>query len=361
MKKIITFILLVVGIAHANAQITLSQADFGGITFHCLQSRDTLVDTAQIHVGAPGTNMTWNFMALHNNGLDSLIFMDPAATPYASNFATANVAFRQASSPGVFNFVNSASTGVTVLGQGLNQGNITNTTPNEAVPINPPMTFMNFPGTYNSTFSGSSHGTIWIDSTFTYSIFTVDTTRDEHHITYSSTIDAWGTITTQLGTFPALRQKYIEYTLDSIFVHTTTIGWQFSTIIIKDSSFIYRWFTNGQGYPIAELKLDTTWSYPRTATWMAPANVGTNDMKIAIGDIQLFPNPGNDVLNIINNTKSDVIISIYDVTGKLMDTQRLTGMTTKINTSSYANGLYSYRILGNDNTSLKTGKFAIVK
>ncbi len=363
MKKIITLITIAfMGMVSSNAQITINQADFANVWFHAIQANDTLVDTAHIHIGNPGTNMVWAFDSLHNNLTDSLQFMDISATPYASNFATANMAFKQASSPGTFNFVNSSPSAAMILGQGLNQGNISTTTPNEAVPVNPPMTFMNFPSTYNATFNGASHGTIILDSTFTYSFYTIDTTRIEHHITYTSLIDAWGSVTSPSGTYPALRQKYTEYTLDSIFVHNVNPSlWIFSTITIKDSSLRYRWFANSQSFPIVEVTMDTTWSIPHTAVWLKSSNTGTNDLTISNTAFQIFPNPAKDELNIINADKNASIITVYDAMGRLMDTQRLTGMTTKINTSSYANGLYSYRILGNDNTSLKTGKFAIVK
>src|SRR5665213_1931974 len=255
MKKTLLIIVALLSVIATKAQITLNQSDFGNIYFNAIQANDTLIDTASIHIGGTG-NQTWVFTGLHNHYPDSLRFMTVASTPYSSNFGAANIAFTKSNSPGVYSFLNASSVGVNIIGQGYNQGNFSLTTPNEAVILNPSQLYMPFPSTFNSGFSGSSMTTIVIDTTFTFNPFTVDTIHVLHYITDSSLIDAWGNLTTAFGTFQTLRQKYMEHTIDSIYVHTTTIGWQYSTINIVDSSLIYRWFANNQGYPIVEITMN---------------------------------------------------------------------------------------------------------
>jgi len=230
MRKILFIIVALLSVITTNAQITITQSDFGNVYFHALQANDTLIDTANVHIGNPGTNLTWNFDSLHNDFTDTLQFMTVASTPapFPASFSAANVAYTKSNAHGTFNFGNVSSTGLNAVGIGLLSGTfpISLTTPNEAVILSTPQTYLNFPTTYNSHFTSSAHANIVDDTTFTFNPFTVDTVQIRHYATDSSLIDAWGTMTTPHGTFPALRQKFMEHTIDSIYVHTTTIGWQ---------------------------------------------------------------------------------------------------------------------------------------
>jgi len=364
MKNITTILIALLFMVSAKAQITLSQADFGNTFFHAILANDTLVDTATIHIGNPGaTSQTWNFSTLHNSNTETLQFMSPTATTYATNFPTATVAFTQSSNQGATNFINATAAGIFIVGQGLDHGYLTNTTPDEAVVLMPQQTFMAFPATYNSTFSGTSVATIVIDTSFTYSIFNVDTLHNVHYANYTSSIDAWGSVTTPFGTFPCLRQKYVEHTLDSIYAHTTTLGWIAAPFTTIDSSITYRWFANAQGFPVCEINMDKdtinhSW-FASKSSWIFSSNTGIKDLVKSNSQISLFPNPATNDVNVLNASGDAIVVAIYDAMGKKITEINSNEVKTTINTSAYAAGLYSYRVVDAKNVAISTGKFSI--
>ncbi len=362
MKKIITTILAALFVFAMNAQITLTQADFGNKFFHCVQAHDTLVDSANVHIGSPSANsQTWNFTALHNNSTDTITFMDAATTSYASSFSNANIAFTQSNSPGTYNFLNSTTSGVNAIGQGIDHGNITLTTPNEAVILNTPQTYMPFPSTLNSTFSGNCHTTIVIDTSFTYLAFNIDTVHDLHFITYSSVIDAWGTVTTPLGTFPCVRQKYTEKTIDSIYVHAALLGWIYGTITIVDSTLSYRWYANNQGYPIVEINMNKTQTWDSSANWILNSSAGLPGIDFAGTSVSIYPNPASTEINVVKGFDKTITVVIYDLLGNKITEQILTDNFSKISTATYPSGLYTYRIFDGNKTAISNGKLSIIK
>src|ERR1017187_8810184 len=94
MKKILLIIAAFLAVITANAQITITQADFGNVYFHATQANDTLVNPVYINVGNPSAlTQTWNFDSLRNDYTDILQFMTVASTPapFAASFGAANI------------------------------------------------------------------------------------------------------------------------------------------------------------------------------------------------------------------------------------------------------------------------------
>jgi hypothetical protein len=124
MKRILFSIVALLAVLTTQAQITITQADFGNVYFHATQANDTLVDTANIHVGSPSAlTQTWNFDSLRNDYTDALQFMTVASTPspFPASFGAANTAYTKSNSPGTYNFGNSSASGVNAIGLGLMQ------------------------------------------------------------------------------------------------------------------------------------------------------------------------------------------------------------------------------------------------
>ena len=370
MKRTITIIIAMLCVLFVKAQITITQADFGNQFYHAIQANDLIVDTAAIHVGAAGTNQTWNFAALHDSINDTLQFMTAASTPFAGSFLTANLAFTQNNSPGVYNFINSTSAAIVNDGEGLPAGYVSSTPPAEAVVANPPETYMTFPATYNTSFNGSSNFIIDSDTTFhyTYSIYTVpiDTVQIRNTTIYSSIIDAWGSITTPNGTYNCLRQKFTTYSTNNIWVYVDTTflifpAWYNSGVSAHDSSVTYRWFTNNMGFVLVEINMaaDTvhhTW-YPSDANWLKSTNSGINNINYASSAISLFPNPATSEINIINSISDNAVITIYDMMGNKIEEYQIAGKYATISIADYAAGLYFYRIADRNSMNVFSGKF----
>ena len=106
---------------------------------------------------------------------------------------------------------------------------------------------------------------------------------------------------------------------------------------------------------------DNTWYYT-TSTPMVRMNfdpsVGVNEVEDNLG-LRVFPNPANEVINISLNKEVSATLTLLDVSGKVVRTQALNGISTSINTASLNSGVYFVTI--NDGTSVSTQKVVIKK
>jgi hypothetical protein len=106
---------------------------------------------------------------------------------------------------------------------------------------------------------------------------------------------------------------------------------------------------------------DNTWYYT-TSTPMVRMNfdpsVGVNEVENNLG-LRVFPNPSNEVINISINKEVSASLTLLDVSGKVVKTQSLNGISTSINTASLNSGVYFVTI--NDGTSVSTQKVVIKK
>ncbi|MBI4946392.1 MAG: PCMD domain-containing protein [Bacteroidetes bacterium] len=93
---------------------------------------------------------------------------------------------------------------------------------------------------------------------------------------------------------------------------------------------------------------------------------GMNQLS-SFNDVELYPNPCNQSLNISAGTGEAVSVVVLDVIGKIVASAPLTlsanGMkeTGAINTSGFAMGLYSYSILDKSGNPMRAGKFNVVR
>ena len=106
---------------------------------------------------------------------------------------------------------------------------------------------------------------------------------------------------------------------------------------------------------------DNTWYYT-TSTPMVRMNfdpsVGINQVENNLG-LTVFPNPANEVINISLNKEVLATLTLLDISGKVVRTQTLNGISTSINTASLNSGVYFVTI--NDGTSVSTQKVVIKK
>ena len=81
--------------------------------------------------------------------------------------------------------------------------------------------------------------------------------------------------------------------------------------------------------------------------------------EIASADFSVYPNPASEVININASKSLNATISIVDLTGKVVKTSSMNGLTTAVNTSGLNNGIYYVTIT--DGTSIATEKVVIKK
>lgn len=97
---------------------------------------------------------------------------------------------------------------------------------------------------------------------------------------------------------------------------------------------------------------DQTWYYT-TSNVMVRMNFDPSLASIDEHEglnVSVYPNPANDLIN-IKSTLSEGSITIFDMTGKLLLNQQISGAMNSINTSELKNGIYNLIISNGEKTS----------
>jgi len=106
---------------------------------------------------------------------------------------------------------------------------------------------------------------------------------------------------------------------------------------------------------------DQTWYYT-TSNVMVRMNfdpiLSVDDIENSFG-LSVYPNPASEVINVSVNKTVEAIISVFDVTGKVVKTSLLNGVTSSFTTSGLTDGVYYVNIT--DGVSTSTQKVVIRK
>jgi|AntAceMinimDraft_17_1070374.scaffolds.fasta_scaffold05282_3 hypothetical protein len=361
MKKIV-FIFFVLLSFRVNAQITITQDDIASIGTIIYQAVDTAPDSTII-LGSSGIDQVWDFSGLKNQEKDTINFVDPATTNFASDFSTSNLALVNISDNDTSSiaYFTTSLTDLVVNGFAIAPINIDTISP---IVFNDPETFITFPSYYQSSFNDTSkyNFTTYYDTTL-YG-YQVDSVRSKRFTTKESVIDAWGTLTTPLGTFPVIRQYTKSIFEDDLWVHVNMlpVGWMWKLANEnKDTSYTYYWWANNVGLPLIEMTYDNDSNMVKKVSWLQVSPSAVNQYQ-SNSNINIYPNPANKFLYIdnFNNTKIENIITIYNVLGEktkvlcIKNEQRI-----KISLKGLKDGIYILTVISKDGKNIINKKLLI--
>lgn len=285
----------------STAQITLTSAHMpvGGLTFVTDQVDPAY--EANLNLGNAGPNQTWDFSAAPTLDFpQSQYYLAPSATPFAASFPTANLAFTdELSDTADYNYLLVNNTGV--VQQGISGGTGT-------LNLNPAFKIFQLPFTYQNNFTGTSQ------ASGTSEGLTVSGT-------YSTSVvaDAYGTVTTQLGTFPCLRVKRIsELNLTVLFF----------SVIQKDTA--YEWWTTQYKAPVFTYDRNSTdvfgqLEYGSYANVLTEQAVPVREPQASPVTLQTAPNPttGASTVSFDLTRQGQTDLLVVDATGKTVLNQNL--------------------------------------
>ena len=340
----------------ASAQITITTADIETPNHVVYQANDTL---PTISIGnASATTQTWTMTGLAQHATDTLNFIPYAWQPNA-NFPTSNIVIKQGSANQYAFGLNDAN-GFSFLGNG-GTANImgTNVTVNQ---INTPAEKLaTFPFTMNSGFTNNyiSRAKFYFGQTIQG--LQVDSVRFKSIVHKTVSVDAFGSLTTPLGTFSVIRSKETKVTTDSADAYIVLFGfgtWN-NVQASADSTTTYTWWANTVGFPLVTATMDSAGAVKRVAWLLQTPSLGINEYSS--GAENVYPNPAQNEINFVADAANQKSVQIFDITGRLVDSFLITENVSTLNTSAYANGLYTYSILGKDNSIISRGKFSISK
>ncbi len=341
-----------------SAQISITTSDIATIGKTIFQRNDTM---PTVNIGNSGTSQTWNLSALNNHTQDTMHFVSPVGVPGASSFPTANLVIKmkqQGQNTNVFAVNNSSS--LTALGIQATL-DIAGNPATGVIKNNPAEIITNFPSTYNSNFNN----TYVSKGSFYYGYdpgigFTIDSFKIVSNVTKTVTFDGWGSVTTPLGTYNALRVETLKWNTDSLFAYNSFTGW-FDVQQTMDSSKTYDWWANGIGFNLASITVDWVTENAMSATWLPSLPIVGINEHVNAEAINVYPNPAQDVITFNLDASKAQTIQIYDITGKMVNAYSVSVNNQQIDVSTLANGIYTYSIVGKNNSVLNRGKFTVAK
>lgn len=349
----LTFIFIMVFFL-LKAQITISSSDAPSIGMVCYQANDTMPSTS-IVPGNGGANQTWNFSGLNVLTFDTIRFVDPAATPYSSNFPGADmtVKTRMNNEPAYY-YLTKDNSGVYAIGV----AGVLSTAISSVLKVSlvPKMSFLRTPSSYQGAYNETYHYNIKTTAPPAYQSLG-DSVKVNSWVNAVSTIDGWGTLTTPGGTYNTIRQYERDINHDTIWFKSW-FGWtQFSTGI--DTNDVYKWWANSIGNAVAELKMNLHQNKTKSFGWYV-AQPSVTEKPLITSVQHVFPNPASDRIFIGNlDPGMEYSIKICDQTGREIYKEKTDhSEKMEIQTNTLVNGMYIMTIFEN-NIPAKSTKFII--
>ena len=335
-----------------QGQITITQADMPVVGSQVINAHDTAkASVSTLTPGGKGASVTWSYPALPRSYKDTDNFVNPSSTPYASKFPSSNLADSIYGTPG-YTYLNSSVASFVANGTVQNIMGY-----NVAIALNPPFVQINFPGAYGNIDGGISTGKI-PPTALVPPVSGFDSVKGSAYVKYADTIDAWGTITTDFNSYSALRQKHYDLNIDSLYVHSATFKtWIYYQRLVT-KTYTYRWYANGIGDVLMQMQMDTTNTKVTAVQWYDGIPNGINELS-QYNSVLTYPNPCSSQINFRYTDLNAQSISVFDITGRNVGGVEMKNGAATINTSSFANGMYLYRVLDKSGNVLNNGKFTV--
>lgn len=299
MKNILLVLSLAAMPFFALSQVKLLQQTHGFVP----EAENPMLITKYMEPGNAGRNVTWDFRDLEiGNGFVGNINQTLNTKCYGT-FSESNVVLEEFGS--MFAFRSTAKS--------LEQVGFMTSTGSTIIKYNKPFVKMRYPFTYKNSFSGEFEGDYIVN----------DKHIGTEYGVYSVVADAKGTLL-----LPANRQLNNVLRVKEIKNYDLAIGSSKSTVEIVT----YRWYIESHRFPVLVLIKCTYFASNGTASNSTLAAYNSqviqkpatppsnNDAAIEISQMNVFPNPFKDELNIkfMLNDDSNVNLAIYDITGRVV-------------------------------------------
>lgn len=352
MKKILLSVLVPLIPFGIYSQITINSTDIIDVGTSVIQIQDTVPDPTVV-IGSAGANQNWDFSMLKDQLVDTLDFVAPSASPYGNDFPASNVAVEFDSALWGY-FIKSSS----ALYQDGFEGYSSNLSSVIKADYNPNELFLKFPANYQDSYNDTSI----TDFKFDGSAFNVDSIRAKITVYKFFNIDAWGTVTTPVKSYNALRVYVKRREIDSIWAFDSFLFPSWSFVQAGSSTFYtYDWWTNDPsvGFPVVSLNYDTATSTVVSAIWLKDTTTVNFIVKNEFNErIKLYPNPANNYLFIENNFSKNMNVDILSIDGrKIKSITILPFKKEKLDISNLTSGVYIFKSFLNKNEFIGSNKF----
>jgi Secretion system C-terminal sorting domain len=328
------------------SQITITQNDVIDVGDYIITKEDTMPLPA-INPGSAGINQTWDFSTLQQHNIDTLGFDLPSTTTYYSYFPNANICGKDTTGGGYYIQKNAQCLTIegfagTVDLQGV---------PTQVIaPFQPADTIIKFPLNYLDWGHG---GHVEIDQIEYVGMniggFMIDSAHVKTSKKKSFVVDAWGNLTTPIGTYSVLRQNTQEIEIDSIWIlPQLTQTWTLYQAT-ADTFKMYSWFAHNMGLQLVEMEWDEASSAAVTVSWLSETN-HNSIFETKPMNLEVYPNPTSSMLFVNFKENSSGTIRIYDVKGSLLLIDNIFNEKAKVvDVTSLVKGMYIVEFVTDEN------------
>ena len=351
--KSLTIALAFIGLS-AFAQITVYEQDVFNVGDIVYQAHDTSPGTV-INIGSTGSNQFWDFSSLQDLSTSTLFFISPVGTNYENQYPNANLCMDD---NGLLSYYNKTSIGVFLHGVG------------DTV-FSSPALFYPLPLTYGLNISDGP--IVVIDTAISGSFLSLvippatvvalsnglanraDTALIQITNTTDFEVDGSGNMTTPLGTYDVLRLKRIQNTFSvlNVYCSDTVSGmgaWinniPFSSIPLlagfsnDEQEIKYQWITNDASvkFLLAEIIVDSLDNLINGVSFQTISS-SSSVAELPLNTFDVYPIPSSDKLIIESKSNNLVDLTLRDVMGKVVLSNKFTG-TKQIDLTQISKGIY---------------------
>jgi hypothetical protein len=306
----------------------------------------TLQDsTMGVTSGNTGANRTWNYgavLARIPNQQITQSSITPATAPYIDSFPTATMVIRNGT--GQYGYYLPSGTNNYLIGN----------YDSSSISI-----FIHYPNSEQQSASPINYTNTFTDN-FSRYYFTVGY-KTEGTGTVTATADAWGSLTTPIGTYPNCLR---------IFIHQTNVDtFLLNNSVTTSNSYSYVWFDAAHFAPLFEIdSVIVTGSFNSNsygARHLLTETAGIEEVQNDKTFAMVFPNPNNGQFTLAYHlTTPTAVLQIKDITGRMVHSETLSGTfgNAIINSQNFNEatpaGIYMWEIISNDGV-LSQGKISV--
>lgn len=278
-----------------------------------------------------GQDVTWNYAALVE---DSTGVLNVGAASWAdgsAEFPDANLSGDDNSGQGNI-FLRKSASALDVLGL---YGDPIGIGSNDAYAFDPQDRITPLP----LTFSTTDQNSYTFEFTFDPGQTGVDSARVKQVAEQDFVADAWGEITTPLGTYEVVRLLKTQITTDSVWAYSFGNEQLFDSGV--DTSYTYSFFTNDANarFPVLEYNYDPEADQiVGDITWLKAEPTASLE-EVDLSSFEMYPNPAlNEVT--LNSGDIDSDYLIVDITGKKVLSGNTEGNEVSVDVSGLKKGVY---------------------
>ncbi len=338
MKKI--YLLALAACSYSlNAQLTqANHAPANGDTYTTYRC-----DSVNVNPGASGAGANWNFATVTT--YSTLVRNYSAQSVSNSTYAAANVGL--ASSVNDMQYLSSTTSSLGFYGGNIGLGSVS-----ASLNYSVPAFYAVYPMSLNTATTGATAGTVFVAALSATGTFTG---------TSSVKVDGSGTITlpggvTYSNTLRVVTGQSVEVTTSFANATVTQVSYDYYAAGIKAPVYtIYTTTANIGGF----LPSNTTQTYVAvnkgalTQTPVGLAKFSENN------GLSVYPNPSSTLVNFTDANNLAALVSVYDLTGKLVVKQNFLDGKVKMDVSGFNKGIYLYTVSDETGKTLKTGKLTV--